>query len=208
MKRKVRLFSAIMALCLSIGLLAFGVYAASTITYNINGTVNYTMTDVLVNVTTTLAYVKDNATTADTKENKIGYTDTTVKSATFDGIDLTGLTTKLTGDTTITTYDSGNIANDVTTGTANLSISFNDSTAWKVSINISTIQKDVGVNIALGNFGVGEGANYNVVADTNNKTSIAKEGDTTLVYYVYLIDPTVAISNKTFTIPLTLTQAV
>ena len=208
MKRKVRLFSAIMALCLSIELLAFGVYAASTITYNINGTVNYTMTDVLVNVTTTLAYVKDNATTADTKENKIGYTDTTVKSATFDGIDLTGLTTKLTGDTTITTYDSGNIANDVTTGTANLSISFNDSTAWKVSINISTIQKDVGVNIALGNFGVGEGANYNVVADTNNKTSIAKEGDTTLVYYVYLIDPTVAISNKTFSIPLTLTQAV
>lgn len=208
MKRKVRLFSAIMALCLSIGLLAFGVYAASTITYNINGTVNYTMTDVLVNVTTTLAYVKDNATTADIKENKIGYTDTTVKSATFDGIDLTGLTTKLTGDTTITTYDSGNIANDVTTGTANLSISFNDSTAWKVSINISTIQKDVGVNIALGNFGVGEGANYNVVADTNNKTSIAKEGDTTLVYYVYLIDPTVAISNKTFSIPLTLTQAV
>ncbi len=208
MKRKVRLFSAIMALCLSIGLLAFGVYAASTITYNINGTVNYTMTDVLVNVTTTLAYVKDNATTADTKENKIGYTDTTVKSATFDGIDLTGLTTKLTGDTTITTYDSGNIANDVTTGTANLSISFNDSTAWKVSINISTIQKDVGVNIALGNFGISEGANYNVVADTNNKTSIAKEGDTTLVYYVYLIDPTVAISNKTFSIPLTLTQAV
>ena len=208
MKRKVRLFSAIMALCLSIGLLAFGVYAASTITYNISGTVNYTMTDVLVNVTTSLAYVKDNTTTTDTKENKIGYTDATVKTATFDGTDLDGLTTKLTGDTTITTYDSGNIANDVTTGTANLSISFNDSTAWKVSIAISTIQKDVGVNIALGNFGVGEGANYNVVADTNNKATIEKEGNTTLVYYVYLIDPTVAISNKTFTIPLTLTQAV
>ena len=67
MKRKVRLFSAILALCLSVGLLAFGVYAASTISYNVNGQVNYTMTDVLVKLTTTLSYVTDESSTGDVK---------------------------------------------------------------------------------------------------------------------------------------------
>lgn len=206
MKRKVRLFSAILALCLSVGVMAFGVYAASTITYNINGKVNYTMTDVLVNIQTTISYVKDNTATQDTKENKIGYTESTAKSATYDGTDLTGLATKLTGNTSITTYDTGNIANDVTTGTVNAEISFNDSTAWKISIAISTVQKDIGVAINVGSFAVGEGSNYNVVADNANSSTISAEGSTTLNFYVYLIDPLVAITNQTFSVPLTLTQ--
>ena len=206
MKRKVRLFSAILALCLSVGVMVFGVYAASTITYNINGKVNYTMTDVLVNIQTTISYVKDNTATQDTKENKIGYTESTAKSATYDGTDLTGLATKLTGNTSITTYDTGNIANDVTTGTVNAEISFNDSTAWKISIAISTVQKDIGVAINVGSFAVGEGSNYNVVADNANSSTISAEGSTTLNFYVYLIDPLVAITNQTFSVPLTLTQ--
>ena len=206
MKRKVRLFSAILALCLSVGVMVFGVYAASTITYNINGKVNYTMTDVLVNIQTTISYVKDNTATQDTKENKIGYTESTAKSATYDGTDLTGLATKLTGNTSITTYDTGNIANDVTTGTVNAEISFNDSTAWKISIAISTVQKDIGVAINVGSFAVGEGSNFNVVADNANSSTISAEGSTTLNFYVYLIDPLVAITNQTFSVPLTLTQ--
>lgn len=206
MKRKVRLFSAILALCLSVGVMVFGVYAASTITYNINGKVNYTMTDVLVNIQTTISYVKDNTATQDTKENKIGYTESTVKSATYDGTDLTGLATKLTGNTSIATYDTGNIANDVTTGTVNAEISFNDSTAWKISIAISTVQKDIGVAINVGSFAVGEGSNFNVVADNANSSTISAEGSTTLNFYVYLIDPLVAITNQTFSVPLTLTQ--
>lgn len=206
MKRKVRLFSAILALCLSVGVMVFGVYAASTITYNINGKVNYTMTDVLVNIQTTISYVKDNTATQDTKENKIGYTESTVKSATYDGTDLTGLATKLTGNTSIATYDTGNIANDVTTGTVNAEISFNDSTAWKISIAISTVQKDIGVAINVGSFVVGEGSNFNVVADNANSSTISAEGSTTLNFYVYLIDPLVAITNQTFSVPLTLTQ--
>lgn len=206
MKRKVRLFSAILALCLSVGVLAFGVYAASTITYNINGKVNYTMTDVLVNVQTSISYVVDDVDTQNTKENKIGYTESTAKSATYSGTDLTGLATKLTGNTSITTYDTGNIANDVTTGTVNAEISFNDSTAWKITIAISTVQKDTGVAINVGSFAVAEGSNFNVVADTENSSTVSAQGSTTLNYYVYLIDPLVAITNQTFSVPLTLTQ--
>ena len=207
MKRKVRLFSAILALCLSVGLLAFGVYAASTISYNVNGQVNYTMTDVLVKLTTTLSYVTDETSTNNVKENKIGYTETTAKSATYNGTDLKGLSTTITGDTTITTYDNSNIANDVTGGTATLNISFNDSTAWKVSIEISTVQKDKGINVAVGSFGVPERANYNVVADANNAGDVPASGTKTMVFYVYLIDPTVTVTNQAFNIPLTLTQA-
>ena len=207
MKRKVRLFSAILALCLSIGLLAFGVYAASTITYNVNGKVNYTMTDVLVNITTSLAYVKDNGTTSDVKENKIGYNETTAKSAIYDGTDLSGLSTEITGDTTITTYDASNVSNNVTDGTSTLNISFNDSTAWKVSIAISTIQKDKGVSVSVGNFNVPEGANFNVVADEGNTGDVSANGSKTFVYYVYLIDPTIIITNQTFNLQLTLTQS-
>ncbi len=206
MKRKVRLFSAILALCLSVGVLAFGVYAASTITYNINGKVNYTMTDVLVNVQTSISYVVDDSDTQNTKENKIGYTESTAKSATYSGTDLTGLDTKLTGNTSITTYDTGNIANDVTTGTVNAEISFNDSTAWKITIAISTVQKDTGVAINVGSFAVAEGSNFNVVADTENSSTVSAQGSTTLNFYVYLIDPLVAITNQTFSVPLTLTQ--
>ncbi len=88
-----------------------------------------------------------------------------------------------------------------------VNISFNDSTAWKVSIAISTIQKDKGVNVAVGSFGVPEGANYNVVADTNNTGDVPASGAKTMVFYVYLIDPTVTVTNQTFNIPLTLTQA-
>ena len=68
------------------------------------------------------------------------------------------------------------------------------------------MQKDIGVAINVGSFAVGEGSNYNVVADNANSSTISAEGSTTLNFYVYLIDPLVAITNQTFSVPLTLTQ--
>ena len=207
MKRKTRLFTAIGALCLAIGLMAFGVYAATTISYSVNGTVNYEMTDVLVNVVTTLKYVQDDAETTDVKENRIGYDATTAKSAVYDGTDLSKLTTKLTGDTSIRTYDESNVANDVESGNASLNISFNDSTAWQIQIEITNVQKDNGVDIAIGDFGIAEGANYGLIAADSNATSVGADSSTTLTYYLYLIDATTSITNQTFTIGLTLTQS-
>ena len=54
MKKRVKLFTTIASLCLAVALMAFGVYAAANVTYNVNGTVSYVMTDVLVNVSTKL----------------------------------------------------------------------------------------------------------------------------------------------------------
>ena len=206
MRRKVRLFSAIAALGVAIALMAFGVYAASTITYNVNGKVNYAVTDVLVSINTTLSYVQDNAETTDVNEDKIGYTTTTAPTATYAGTNLSGLDTTLTGDTAIQTYDASNVANNVTTGTASLNISFNDSSAWKVDIAISNIQKDKGVTIAVADFAVPDGANFNVLAATTNATVVPAEGSVTLTFYVYLIEPAEIIDNQTFNISLTLEQ--
>ena len=57
MKKKVKLFTTIASLCLAVALMAFGVYAASTVTYTVNGTVAYTMDDVLVDVTTKISKI-------------------------------------------------------------------------------------------------------------------------------------------------------
>ncbi len=42
MKRKFKLFATVASLCLSVALMAFGVYAASTVTYTVNGSVTFT----------------------------------------------------------------------------------------------------------------------------------------------------------------------
>ena len=58
MKRKVKLFATIASLCLSIALMAFGVYAASTVTYTAKGTVTYEVTDVFVQIKTRVVGAK------------------------------------------------------------------------------------------------------------------------------------------------------
>ena len=42
MKRKFKLFATVASLCLSVALMAFGVYAASSVEYTVNGSVSYT----------------------------------------------------------------------------------------------------------------------------------------------------------------------
>ena len=42
MKRKFKLFATVASLCLSVALMAFGVYAASTVTYTVSGSVTFT----------------------------------------------------------------------------------------------------------------------------------------------------------------------
>ncbi len=41
MKRKFKLFATVASLCLSVALMAFGVYAASTVTYTVSGSVSF-----------------------------------------------------------------------------------------------------------------------------------------------------------------------
>ncbi len=68
MKRKFKLFATVASLCLSVALMAFGVYAASTVTYNVSGSVSFT--DVQVATSWTAAVYKEAA-----KTNKWAGTD-------------------------------------------------------------------------------------------------------------------------------------
>ena len=54
MKKRVKLFTTIASLCLAVALMAFGVYAAANVTYTVSSTVTYSMSDVLVEVETTV----------------------------------------------------------------------------------------------------------------------------------------------------------
>ena len=62
MKRKFKLFASIGAFALSMAMLVFGVYSASTVNYTSSGTLTYTVKDVFVTVNTKLYRVKDNTT--------------------------------------------------------------------------------------------------------------------------------------------------
>ena len=55
MKRKLRIFSNIAIICLSVCMFAFGVYAASTVSVTTSGTVSFNATDVHARITRTFA---------------------------------------------------------------------------------------------------------------------------------------------------------
>ena len=213
MKRRIKVFSAIASLCLAVALMAFGVYAATQVDYKVSGTVTYTVTDVLVKVTTNIYAATDS-----TK----GYT------AVEDGIDAT---TALNGvqwneedavaTDTFQTYDA-NGANSVGAGVYDdealaYNIDFADSTAYKIVIEIATVQKDKDVTVAVTLESTGD--NYSLGADktTAGKSSftVAKSTEqgvtagatTTLTYFVYLNDATKSVTGANYSIKLSMTQA-
>ena len=64
--KRMKLFSSLGALAVALCVLAFGVYAATTVTYNINATVTYTFTDAMVSLKSTIyGYNLTDPTTAD-----------------------------------------------------------------------------------------------------------------------------------------------
>lgn len=52
MHKRIKLFTSLASLCLSLAVLCFGVYAAISVTYKVGGTVSYTLQDVFVEVQT------------------------------------------------------------------------------------------------------------------------------------------------------------
>ena len=58
MKRKLRIFSNIAIICLSVCMFAFGVYAASTVSVTTSGTVTFNATDVYASITRTVTGAK------------------------------------------------------------------------------------------------------------------------------------------------------
>lgn len=192
MKRKFKLFATVASLCLSVALMAFGVYAATSVSYSVNGTVSYTMTDVLVTVTMKTEYVTD--------EHQ-GHADGSVTRLEY------------ANSQEVDSYSSYNSSTNLPEGngvhTADADINLNTSSAWKLTITVSTINPG-GVEVALDDttFGLAGSENYAVVGDASNsyETAITKGLDAQFVYYVYLKDATVAIPSTNFSIDLNITQ--
>ncbi len=192
MKRKFKLFATVASLCLSVALMAFGVYAATSVSYSVSGTVTYQMQDVLVTVTTQTENVTD---------SHQGYEDGNVTELSYANAQQID---------TYTSYNTGtNLPEGNGTHEANASIDLNTSSAWKITITVSTINPN-GVEVALSDndFTLTGTENFAVVGDDANSydTQIQDDGSAQFVFYVYLKDATVAISNATFNIGLTITQ--
>ncbi len=198
MKRKIKVFSAIASLCLAVALMAFGVYAATTVTYTINGTVNYTATDVLAKVETTVEYVAGSKKGYDA-EPETGLAEVKKLSYTASGVTVDAWQN----------YDSSNVATGEDTKSNSVAVNFNNSSVWKITIKVSTPQTQQGLTIkSTTTGGEDDTNNYILVASDDNTTAVTPAGvATVLTYYVYLVDPTLAISNQSFTIKLDLTRA-
>lgn len=192
MKRKFKLFATVASLCLSVALMAFGVYAATSVSYSVNGTVSYNMTDVLVTVTMQTEYVTD--------EHQ-GHSDGAVTELSYANTQQVDTYTSYNTDT--------NLPEGNGTHTADADINLNTSSAWKLIITVSTINPG-GVEVAIDDdtFGLGGSENFAVLADASNSydTLIEEDGNAQFVYYVYLKDATVAIASANFSIDLNITQ--
>lgn len=100
MKRKFKLFATIASLCLCLALMAFGVYAASTVEYTASGSVSFTVSDVFVTMTSKLEATVSGKKSADVDDSQKSYTggedeaakvpsDTTEYSHTFEAVAFT-----------------------------------------------------------------------------------------------------------------------
>lgn len=192
MKKKIKLFTTIASLCLAVALMAFGVYAATQVTYNVNGTVQYTMDAVLVDVSTVIEKSDlKKAPTAFTAEALEAHVETDWVDA---GFTVTAGNYK--------TYDENNLADDTKKDVTldNIVYDFAESSVYKVTVTV-TNHNDTGIKFTKAglngtNATVDEAANYQVVAAADNQalnTTAAKGATSTFVYYIAIEDLTINI---------------
>ena len=195
MKRKFKLFATIASLCLSVALMGFGVYAATQVTYNVTGTVTYNMVDVLVSANTTLEYVSN---------DHVGHTAIVNDIQALSGLQYSNAS----NGTEWRSYNADFIADEnLDEGSQSIDIAFNDSTAYRLTITINTIQSSANVQVVASLTGVGVQDNYAVTpAADYSSVTVTRGTPTQLVYYIVLKDVTTAIPETTFGIELTMTQ--
>ncbi len=140
MKRKFKLFATVASLCLSVALMAFGVYAASTVTYSVSGTVSFEAQVACTwNVTVTYGDKTTSATTKTEEERKL-VANATDATASKDvalgpvslGTDTTGVKNNIV-IYTITCKNEGKAAISISVDDADTDMATLD-TRWTVSV--------------------------------------------------------------------------
>ncbi len=212
--KKFKLLASIASMCLAIAVLCFGVFAASSVTYQISGTISYDVSDVFVNVKTTVYSYANNLSQKDLEtyagaiaaKNAVAatQTDVTVGSgkATFTYV------TGKTGDYAYGGTPSGIIggtANALTTSTDGLKLTYSNSAySYFIVINVKNLASK-SLKITPDNANGAWGANVNSVHYVSaSSTGVAKDASTNLVIAMSIIDKKVAISSgNTFSLKLT-----
>lgn len=200
--KKRKILATVSALCLSVALLVFGVYAAGTVSFNVSNTVTYTFADVLVDVNAKLFKVNSGTTNIVTKESL-----TTLGDDNW---------TEVSGGVTNGTLKSytgsdGVYSQDDDSSTVNSSITFNmnNAFAYKVVIEFSTVS-NAGVTVDYNSTAFVESTANNtslvIKDDAENSTIVAGE-KYTFIYYVLLEDATQEINTTLPTLNFTITKA-
>ena len=194
MKKRARLFFTIASLCMTLSMFVFGVYSASQLTYSINGSVSYEVRDVLVTISTKVAYISQNTIIQNPMQ-----------------LIMTSFTDDKSQDGKYSSYSDNNIVKpgEIDTPTLDVEIDFNKAYAWRMTINIKTINES-NVFVSLGsnvNFGIPDDATYSIYEINNNYDEPINSSDLEnpgidFVYYIYITDLTKSINMESFEIPL------
>ena len=213
--KKFKLLASIASMCLAIAVLCFGVFAASSVTYQISGTISYDVSDVFVNVKTTVYSYANNLSEANLKtyadaiaaKNAVAATQTDVTVGTGKAT-FTYVTGK-TGDYAYGGTPSGIIggtANALTTSTDGLKLAYSNTAGYSYFIvinvkNLASKSLKITPDNANGTWGASVNSVHYVSASS---TGVAKDASTNLVIAMSIIDKKVAInSGNTFSLKLT-----
>ena len=212
--KKFKLLASIASMCLAIAVLCFGVFAASSVTYQISGTISYDVSDVFVNVKTTVYSYANNLSQKDLEtyagaiaaKNAVAATQTDVTVGT--GKATFTYVTGQTGDYASGGTPSGIIggtANELTTSTDGLKLTYSNSAySYFIVINVKNLASK-SLKITPDNANGAWGANVNSYHYVSaSSTGVAKDASTNLVIAMSIIDKKVAISSgNTFSLKLT-----
>lgn len=189
MKRKFKLFATIASLCMAVALMAFGVYAAQSVAYQLNGSVTYEVNDVYVTISTQVHYLKN---------SKVGYAnETAVTSASGEWAQVTE---GVPGE-----YNNGTqpgAANESGKTDSLPAFEFNTSTLYKITVTVQSRQaEELSVTPEI------TSTEENLTLVNATETTIAGNDSEQYTFYVALEDATKAITGASFNIKLTITQS-
>ena len=154
------------------------------VSYEVNGQVSYQVKDVLVKITLSIA-----------------------KGNTKRGLNQSNAPIQEFGKNTVIdeycSYTNNEIDQEEEYRPKKLEIDFNESSVWRIWINIETITQPGIYTEASKNFKIKPNANYGIVFKGNVDEIMYHESNR-FVYYVYLKDTTKTISKTTFEINISM----
>lgn len=207
--KRMKLFSSLGALAVALCVLAFGVYAATTVTYNINATVTYTFSDAVVQLTSTIyGYNLTDPTTADNVDTAIAsVSPSTVSTLVVRSYDAAN---KPSNPVAVDELPEG-VAIDGTNINDNRDYNFNKFYLYKVVIECTTPAGDgVTIGYTLPQVDTATAANGKVfikaAADNwTTGTRLAKGNTATITYYVGILGIDTSIGSAVKLIAGTMT---